>query len=221
MARSLGNALLVLAMLTRCGSTPATPTTTATNTATAAPPASPIVRILSDPALFGPDIGAVLRLLPAFAAAGEARVMVFRDRAVGTNAYRTPDEAKRTAGTIRDRGERVMSPTLPLPPPRISLKTIDATPWLDDRAWHVVAQAPGAQLLADGLRLETVQQRLGPWERHEELVIDDGTERHPTVLELYWYAGGAIAFATRENTVDPHVVERVYLDTQRVSAAIF
>ena len=51
--------------------------------------------------------------------------------------------------------------------------------------------------------------------------IDDGTDRHPLVLELYSYDAGAIVFATREGTLDPRAIDRVFLDAQRITAAVF
>jgi len=208
--------LFSIALMGRCASGPPPAAKV-----TAARPESPIAKALADPSLFGPDIAAVVRMLPAFAEAGENRVMILPDRVVGTKRYATADEAQRTAKSVLDRGERVMSPTLPLPPPKGRLTAIDAMRSLDDRAIHVAAVLEGARFLAPGLRIDVVQQRLGAPEKHEQVVIDDGTDRHPLVLELYSYYGGAIVFATREGTLDPRTVDRVFVDTQRITAAVY
>lgn len=222
MTRCLTVAFVTLALLNRCGTAGSPPPAPASGTTPVTAAAqSPLVKTLSDPAIFGPDIGAVIRVLPAFAAAGENRVWVFTDRVAGTKKYPSLDEGKRAAKAISDRGERVMSPTLPLPPPRVHITALDGLRLRDDRAVHVAAQVAGAQFLAAGLHMDTVEQRLGKPERHEQILIDDGTERYPLVLELYYYQGGAIVFATREGTSDPRLVDRVIFDADRITAALF
>ena len=208
--------LFAIALMGRCASGPPPAAKVP-----APSPESPIVKALRDPSLFGPDIASVIRVLPAFAEAGEERVMIFADRVVGTKRYATMDEAQRRSKSILDRGERVMSPTLPLPPPKGRLAAVNPVRSLDDRAIHVAAVLDGARFLAPGLRIDIVQQRLGAPEKHEQVVIDDGTDRHPLVLELYSYYGGAIVFATREGTLDPRTVDRVFVDTQRITTAVF
>ena len=215
--RWLAFGLVSVAMMGRCASSPPP--------APPQPPApgreAPLIKALSDQSIFGPDFAAVIRVLPAFSAAGENRVMLFTDRVVGTKRYATLEEGQRAAKSILERGERNMSPTLPLPPPRGRITTITAIRSLDDRAIHVVAVLDGARFLAPALRLDVIEQRLGPPEKHEQLVIDDGTDRHPLVLELYSYDAGAIVFATREGTLDPRAIDRVFLDAQRITAAVF
>src|SRR5436305_2047962 len=67
---------------------------------------APLIKALSDQSIFGPDFAAVIRVLPAFSAAGENRVMLFTDRVVGTKRYATLEEGQRVAKSILDRGER-------------------------------------------------------------------------------------------------------------------
>lgn len=195
MGRWLAIGLCSLALMGRCASSkPAAPGPPAESSLVVA-----LNRALADQTLFGPDLAAALRLLPAFAAAGEERVMLFPDRIAGGKSYATVEEGQRAAK---------------------SLTAVEAVRLLDDRQFHVTAVLPGKQLLAPGLNIDVVQQRLGPAEKQEQLVIDDGSDRAPVVLEVYSYFGGAIAFATRAGTVDPRKVDRVFLDVPRIIAAV-
>src|SRR5439155_22309612 len=105
--RWLAFGLVSVAMMGRCASSPPP--------APPQPPApgeAPLIKALSDQSIFGPDFAAVIRVLPAFSAAGENRVMLFTDRVVGTKRYATLEEGQRVAKSILERGERNMSPTL-------------------------------------------------------------------------------------------------------------
>jgi len=166
-----------------------------------------VVRILTNRSLFGPDVGAVVKLTPVLAASGELRIQLFPDRIIGDRRYKSAEEANRVASAINEKSRE--------------LPGFEAMTFIDDRAIHVAAVAREAHFLAPRLRMDVVVKELGPPEKTVQLLIDNGTEQRPVVLDVAIYAGGAIGFATKRGTADPQAVNRVFLDTRRISTEQF
>lgn len=162
-----------------------------------------VAKILENRALFGPDIGAVVRVLPALAAAGEPRIQLFPDRIIGDRKYANVEEATRVASAVneRSRDQNVIPP-------------FAAMTFIDDQKIHVATVAKDAHFLAPRLRMDVVVRELGPPEKTGQLIIDSGHEFRPVILDLAVYAGGAVIFATKQGTADPKAINRVFLATR-------
>lgn len=229
MARRIPVVVLSTAFIVRCGSTPTGPPAATPPPASAArAPAAEstdarLARTLGDAAIWGRDFASVLRALPAFTAAGERTVMVFDHRVAGERRHPNEEDARRAAASVGERlaAAPAIRPVLALPAPRVMLPSPAPVRLPDDRAFHVTSTAPDAQFLVPGLRIDTVRQRLGAAAGPERLVIDDGTERRPLILDVYSYDDGAVRFATDIGAADPSAVERVFLDAGRISAGLF
>jgi len=163
-------------------------------------------RILDNRSLFGPDIGAVVRLIPALVAAGELRIQLFPDRIIGDRRYETAEQANRVASAINEKSRD-------LPP-------FAAMTFIDDQKINIASVAKEARFLAPRLRMDVVVRELGQPERRERLVIDSGHEFRPVILDLAVYAGGAVIFATKQGTADPQAINRVFLDARRINAEL-
>jgi hypothetical protein len=184
------------------------------------------VRILGDRTLWGDDFYGLLAFLPDFQRAGEQRVAVFPDRAVGERRFETLAQAQRAARSLDadlkagadepltatvDRVYRVRRP--------LALQAT-AIQFLDDGSYRLAVSGPGVAFLAPGLLTATVLERLGPAERVTTELFDDGTERRPVILTVYHYAGGAIRFAESDVAPRPGFINRVFLDVAAVAAAL-
>ena len=184
-----------------------------------------VVRILDDRALWGEDFYRLLVSLPGFPRAREPRIVLFPDRVVGAGRYQRPEAEGRVpalATALQGGGDQRFATavrrryrvqqSIALQPAAFEL--------LEDRTFRVAALAPEARFLPPGLAVATVLERLGPPERVTTQTIDDGTERRPTVLTLYRYAGGAIAFAESDIAARPGLVSRVFLDVPAITSAL-
>jgi hypothetical protein len=184
-----------------------------------------IVRILNDRSLWGEDFYRLLPVLSSFQKAGEQRIVIFADRVVGTNRYRSLREAEtrnRALESALQRGDQPLAGAarrLYQVQQPIAMEPT-AIQFLDDRSFRVAAPAPNGQLLPAGLKIATVQERLGKPEKVTKELLDDGTERRPVILTVYYYAGGAIAFVESNIAPRPGFVNRVYLDVPAVTSAL-
>lgn len=191
-----------------------------------------VQEILADQALWGPDFPELLAAMKDLGESGETKIEVFATEAVGET--RLPDlisaraRARRLHNLMRDSIQQNFKAEFENRIHRKANEEIqDVVPTVhtskDDQSPRVVllnkdSVRPG--YLAAGLTMATVEARQGPPEQVTEMVIDTGDERRPIVLTLHSYAGGAIAFA--ESDVAPRgKVERVILDTAKISNAIF
>ena len=92
---------------------------------------------------------------------------------------------------------------------------------LDDATVRVGTPEHQAEYIVQGVRIDTLIARYGKPDRVTTMLLDDGSERRPIGLTVYWFAGGAVAFATADVNDDPRWVDRAYLDTRAVSRAIY
>lgn len=192
--------------------------------------------VLTDSALWGRDFNALLAAIKDWRESGESKVLVFPTEAVGATPQPNVERALAEAREL----QTLMVVNQPKFKPEVeralrstaseSLKTVSPTvhPSKDDDTERVVlaakpSRAPGpaaTEFLAPGLTISTVEARRGQPERITTQMIDSGDERRPIRLKLYHYAGGAVIFA--ESDVTPRgKVERVILDTAKISSAIF
>ena len=186
-----------------------------------------LVRILTDSVLWGRDFPVVVSALPAFARQGDTTVMVSRSRAVGSRSFESATAASTAAGDLtravaahpgiaRTNVSAMIAPARARAAPQ-------AAPVADAEASTIRVgwSSPGLEFVASPLSIATVRARIGPEERVTRLVIDSGTERRPVVLTLYHYANDAILFAESDWAPTPGMVDRVVLDAQRLTAALY
>jgi len=179
--------------------------------------------ILTDQSLWGERFASVLAALPGFSGGGESEVWVFPDRVIGGNKYREKDQADRQVRNVSEALKKVRTPRSDKLRAMIGTgqSTLKPTAILltEDRTHRVAAE--GGPFLRPGLSIADVRRRLGKEERMTTEVIDDGTEHRPVILTLYFYAGGAIAFAESDRSVKIGSVDRVLLDASKISASLF
>jgi hypothetical protein len=188
-----------------------------------------IRRILSDTKLWGKDLPTVLAALPAFIRAGETRIAVFPNRIVAERKFRSMEEARRDADNVlrywssRQTKFKPEFETMVQRSFQERAQTLkpEAIKFLDDNSIRVAAISGESQFIAPDLTIETVRGILGQPEKVTNEVLDNGFERRPIVLTLYYYAGGAIAFAESDISVRQGAVDRVFLNVQAVTSAVF
>src|SRR6266851_8719419 len=202
-------------------------------------PASPqdnqakIKDILSDSTLWGHDFPALLASIKDWGESGETKIEVFADEAVGATPQADIAHAL-TQAAIFHRRMTVDKPSFrPQFEASMQISASDAMNTVvpsahsskDDQSVRVVllnsSAATQTSYLAPGLTIQQVQQRRGQPESVTTRLIDSGDERRPLVLRLYQYAQGAIVFAESDVTPRQGAVERVILDTAKISSAIF
>ena len=188
-----------------------------------------IRRILSDTRLWGKDLPTVLAALPAFARGGENRIAVFPNRIVADRKFKSMAEARRESQSVLrfwSSRQTKLKPEYQTMLQRgfqeraMTLKP-EAIKFSDDNSIRVAAISSAGQFLAPNLTIETVRGILGQPEKVTNEVLDNGYERRPIVLTLYHYAGGAIAFAESDISVRQGSVDRVFLNVQAATSAIF
>lgn len=188
-----------------------------------------IRRILSDTKLWGKDFPTVLAALPAFIRAGETRIAVFPNRIVAERKFKSMEEARRDAESVlrywssRQTKFKTEFETMVQSSFQERAQTLkpEAIKFLDDNSIRVAAISGERQFIAPDLTIETVRGILGQPERVTKEVLDNGFERRPIILTLYHYAGGAIAFAESDISVRQGAVDRVFLNVQAVTSAVF
>ncbi|HEX6186031.1 MAG TPA: hypothetical protein VFZ44_19230 [Pyrinomonadaceae bacterium] len=192
--------------------------------------ATDVVRILNDRTLWGKDFPTALAFIESMGRAGERRVYVFPDRVVGAARYRTQEEAQRAAARLAEamrtprRRARpaydVLLQGVPLQSPTtLRVEVVRLEP--DDENFHVAWVGTSLQFMPRQLTVAAVTERLGPPERTVQELIQNDTERRPVVLTLYFYGGGAVAFAESDWAPVPGYVDRAVLDVPAVTAALF
>ena len=191
-----------------------------------------IREILSDSTLWGDDFPALLANIRSWRRSGETRIEIFQNEAVGatphTNIQRALSAAARLhflmkesprfkttfEAVLKTRAANVNDSLVPL-----------AHTSRDDISYRVVvvkkSSAAQTLYLTPGLTMTKVQERSGPPESVTTRLIDSGDERRPVILKLYNYAQGSIAFAESNLSPTRGTVERVILDTNRISRVIF
>ena len=191
-----------------------------------------IREILSDSTLWGDDFPALLANIRSWRRSGETRIEIFQNEAVGA----TPQANIRLALSAAARLHFLMKES---PRFRTNFEAVlkrraadvndsvvpSAQTSRDDIWWRVVmvkkSSAAQTLYLAPGLTMAKVQERSGPPESVTTRLIDSGDERRPLILKLYNYAQGSIAFAESNISPTPGTVDRVILDTTRISGVIF
>lgn len=185
-------------------------------------------RILADSTLWGEDFPAVLGFLPVWQEVGERRVVVFADRVLGATDYETAAAAesraaalaeamKRQPAAVRSRSLSELVEGYQAAAPSLQAEII-AFPEADSQ--RVGWRTPSLRLLADGLTMEAVRERLGPPEEVTQRVVQGEGERRPAVLRGLSYAGGAVVFIETDLVPRPGFVDRVMLDMPAVTAAL-
>jgi len=204
--------------------TPAPTAETAAASPAQSPDASKLIEMLQDPLLWGPDYPEALNAIRALAQAGEERAEILPRQVIGRQKYATPAQAG--AATSRANASLLNMTNAP----RIDIAGMNARtvkPQIaavvsaDDRAVHVGTPDRPAQYIATNVKIDQVITRFGKPDRVTVEVIDDGTERRPIELTLYYWANDAIVVGTTDVSADPRTVERVVLDTNAVTRAIF
>jgi hypothetical protein len=204
------------------------PSSTAAIAATPAAAPVPLVRLLTDPELWGPDFPLVITLLPAADREGDTTLAVFPSRVLGSRNFASPDAAEAAAARLSEAYAEAKN----APRPGISA-LVDST--LRNRSAPKVVMVPdpeasalrvgwssnSLQFLPRALRVVTLRGRLGQPDSVTRLVIDNGGERRPVILTLYHYANDAVLFAESDWSPTPGLIDRVYLSVPRLTAALF
>lgn len=195
------------------------------------PDQSKIKAILSDPGLWGEDFNALLANVKAIKNTGETKIEVFSSEAVGATPHATIEAALHEASELRLQMQKVRSfksqfrTLVNARAEDLYLKVApSAHPSRDDESGRVVLlsnEVKKTSYFPSGLTLKSVTERHGAPEKVTKQLIDTGDERRPIVLTLYHYGDGAIMFAQSDLCEEPETIERVILDTAKVSAAIF
>lgn len=188
-----------------------------------------LAKILSDRTLWGKDFPLVLGFLDSWSQSNEKKIYIFTDRVVGSNRYKTREEAQQAAARMRE----AIKATRPRPrpefldllkglpseaPEQLSVEVIRFLP--DDDDFHVAWKSPSLGFLAQNLSVATVRERLGPPEKTTLELIQNETERRPVVLTMHSYAGGAVIFA-ESDWATPGYVDRAILDVPTIRAALY
>jgi hypothetical protein len=192
-----------------------------------------IIKILSDPVLWRKDFPSLLATLKNWNIAGESKVTVFSNQASGARKFdlagfealseaaelhslmveKRPDLRPDVEASLTNNFHASLTTLSPVAKPSQheskSLVTLDT---------RTIAPP---ELVASGLTLAVVRQQSGEPESISTQVIDSGDERRPIILTLYHYAGDSIVFAVSDMDPIPDVIERVILDTSKVSEALF
>jgi hypothetical protein len=199
------------------------------------PQQSELLRIITNPVIWRKDFRSVLTLLNDMKKIGEANVVVYADQAEGTRKFSaTSGEALKEASElqllIKENRSRLkpeilarLSAIWNLETPSLGPKAQPVRGEWESRAAVVLterAQAP-AELLSVEVTPAVLRQQIGEPESITKQVIDRGDERRPIILTLYHYAGDSIVFAVPEMSRTPGMVDRAFLDTQKVSELIF
>lgn len=191
-----------------------------------------IREILSDSTLWGDDFPALLANIRAWRRSGETSVEIFENEAVGATRHanirlalsaaarlhffmkESPRFRTNFEAVLKTRAADVNDSVVP-----------SAQTSRDDISCRVVvvkkSSAAQTLYLAPGLTMTKVLERSGPPESVTTRLIDSGDERRPIVLKLYNYAQGSIAFAESNLSPTRGTVDRVILDTNRISGVIF
>jgi len=189
---------------------------------------APLQKILTDPALWGKGFPSVLAYLPSWTRIDERSVAVSPDKVVGATRYSTPEAASAQVRKLTTalRGPKrkpssefadLLKPILGQPPPF----QVTAVPLQEDDSVHVAWVGPQLELLAPGLTVETIQNRLGPPEKVTREIVQTEKDHRPVTLTLYRYAGGAVVFAESDLAPKPGVVDRVILNVRAVTTVVF
>jgi hypothetical protein len=213
-----------------CSPTPqpgANPSTTVASTSAGAPAPTPLVRMLRDPVIWGRDFPLVIASLPAFEHAGDTAIVVSQSRAVGSRSFESvrvaESAANELARTVAERRGMARQGIAALVDSarRITMPQATAVPDPEASTTHVGWANPSLQFLMRSLPVATVKNRLGDPERITKLLIDSGGERRPVVLTLYHFANDAVVFAESDWAAKPGLVDRVFLNVARLTAALY
>jgi len=184
-----------------------------------------IVKILSNQAVFGKDFAAGLRSMPAWNALKEREIAVFSARIVGSTPFDTKQAAEKRASQLNEALTKLQAQFKPEfsaiseAPPR-PLR-VEAIPFPEDDSYHAAITDSSLQLLNPDLTLERLTAALGEPERVRYVTVQNKTERRPTQLKLYEYAGGQIAFAVPDPTLRPGIIDRALLNVRTINSAVF
>ncbi len=191
------------------------------------PTGASLTQILTIDELWGDDFQAVLAYLQSWELVGEQEVAVFGDRIVGATPYESLTAA---ASKSRDlsveitKAAPIASQTLApmLEPyrkqaPRFEVEVAISS---HDGSQRVAWTAPTIQLLAPGLTMATVRERLGPPEEVTREVIESERDHRPVELTGLSYAGGAAIFVETNIAPRPGYVDHVVLDIPAVAAVL-
>jgi len=197
------------------------------------PQQSELLRIITNPVIWRKDFRSVLTLLNDMKKIGETNVVVYADQAEGTRKFSaTSGEALKEASELQLLIKENRSQLKPEVLARLSATWNQETSSLGPKAQPIRGESLAAVVLtertqvpAELLSVEVtpavLRQQIGEPESITKQVIDRGDERRPIILTLYHYAGDAIVFAVPEMSRTPGVVDRAYLNTQKVSELIF
>jgi len=202
-----------------------------------------IVRILTNKVLWRDDFPSLLRRLKSLNASGETKISVLPNEAYGERKF-TSLEVVGETGELHSLMGELRSLMMGLPPlkPAVqaklnatwnqSIDTVTAVgqPSGDDGSVRVNLTSkkpsttnliPTPEFLAPELTLSTVKQQNGEPEKVTTQIVDSEGEHRPEIVTLYHYAGGAIVFAVSDMSPTPLIIDRVILDTAKVSQALF
>ena len=184
-----------------------------------------LTKILTDRSLWGKDFAASLARIPSWNRVGEAKVVLFMDRAMGNSPYETRQQAEAAAAKLSQ--AMGMAPVRPVPDFLSMLEgaqqvpfRVEVMPYADD-SFHVALIDSSLQLISSDLTPARLEERLGRPERVSTVAIQGKGDRRGVVLTLYQYAGSKVAFAQADLSPRLDFIDRVFLDVPAVMAAAF
>jgi len=199
----------------------------------AQPQQSQILRIISNPVIWRKDFPSVLKLLNDLKDTGESKVVVYANQVEGTRKFSlTSGDALREASELHLLMNKSKSELKPEIQARLSTVwnaeltplTPTAQPVRGESMAAVVLTEKAvipAELLSVGLTPTALREQIGEPESITTEVLDTGDERRPVILTLYHYAGDSFVFAVPDMSRTPGLVDRAFLNTQKISELIF
>jgi hypothetical protein len=184
--------------------------------------------LLKDTSIWGPNFGEVLAAMPTWTEAGEKQVIVYRARVEGSQEFQTSAAALQMETQTRAAFKKAR--WTPRPAFRQLLAPLMARPVVIGKAAPVktpdgesvrLAWGETRQLLAADLTKARLTATQGEPERITRRVIPTDDERRPVVLTELHYANGAVVFAQPDYAPRPGFIDRVALNTGRVTEAVF
>jgi hypothetical protein len=184
--------------------------------------------ILADKEVWGKGFGMVVASLPAWAAGGVDKVLVFPEQVVGATAFKTDADAAAARAKLaevkvpKEYAPRAAAATAHQVADAPALKPQVLKSFADDGSIRLAWRGgEGARFLADGLTIAAVRQKFGKAGKVQTVAISSERDSRPLVLTFHEYADGAVAFVESDATPTPGLVNRVVLTTAPSVGAVF
>ncbi len=192
-----------------------------------------IMQILSDPVIWGPDLGAALETLPQWVQNKEDKVVIYKDTLTSLTNYSTKEFRKASALASRLQNALKTKSAFKFRTPQFEALLNKASV----RAWnllptgqvsesgrlHVLLRVNSSKplrLLADDLTVEELKARFAFQPEVKTQIVKLPGAGRPDVLTHYVYAGGDIVFV--ESEIDsPGYVTKVLFDARELQPVLF